>query len=151
MFLRQISIYLDTLALAMPPPRCRCRLRGACFCRAAAVLLLPTLPPRCHRRHRGANATTMFPPLPLLCRRLPRRAARRRQAAAALPPPLCRRCHRAATANSVLQTPSPRCLPPPCCPELPMMQGTSALPQNRQRRAMVGGRGHGGQCPWFRC
>jgi hypothetical protein len=36
-------------------------------------------------------------------------------------------------------------------PELPMMQGESALPRIKCRRAMVGGRGHGRQGPWFRC
>jgi hypothetical protein len=39
----------------------------------------------------------------------------RRRAAAVLPPPLCRRCHRAAAANTALQMPSPRCSLPPRC------------------------------------
>jgi hypothetical protein len=41
------------------------------------------------------------------------RRLRHRLAAAALPPPLCRRRHCAAAANTALQTPLPRCLPPP--------------------------------------
>ena len=60
------------VAAELPPltPRCRCRLRADCFHRATDVLLLPTLPPRCQRRHRAANAAAMLPPPPPLCRRL---------------------------------------------------------------------------------
>jgi hypothetical protein len=91
-------------------PRCRCRLRAACFHRATAVLLLPTLPLCYQRCHRAANAAAMLPPPTPHCRRLLPHC---------LPPLSCHRCrhrHRhqcAAAASLVLPTPSS------CCPPLP--------------------------------
>ncbi len=107
-------------ALALPMPPLNCPPLPCCYCAASAAL--PTLPPRCHRRHHAAAATalpplllppchpaspllitaaTALPPPPLRCQRL-RRTAHRCRAAAALPPPLCQHCHCAPAANTAL-------------------------------------------------
>jgi hypothetical protein len=155
---------------------CRCRPHAAHFRRAAAVLLLPTLPPCCRHRHGVANAAAMLlppaaplpavaellpppPPPPMRCCRLPRAP----DAAAVLPAvavPLPRCLRRSANAATALPPLTARCrhhrCAAHCCraaaaPEVAMLRGTSALPRNGRRRAMVGGRGHGRQRPWFRC
>jgi hypothetical protein len=73
-------------ATTLPPLtlRCRCRLYAAHFRHTVAVLLLLTLPPRCQRRHRAANAATALPTPPPCCRRRHRSAA-----TCASPLPLC--------------------------------------------------------------
>ncbi len=83
-------------ALPLLTPRCRCRLRAACFRHAAAMLILLTLPPRCQRRHHAADAVAVaiavLPPLPPLCRHhchrpaAPLPAAAAANVVAALPP-----------------------------------------------------------------
>ncbi len=122
-------------ATMLPPltPRCRCRLRAACFRHAAsadAATTLPTPPTHCQRRccvaaaatallpparciRNSANAATVLPLPPLHCHHRCRSAA----AVAELlpPPPLCRRrCRRPAallpttpTANAVSALPPP--------------------------------------------
>ncbi len=73
---------------------------------------------------------TIQKPLPCQHRR---RAVRCRRDAPALPPPLCRRRHRAAAANTALQTPLPRCLPLPRCCRAATTAAT--LPHCRHRPA----------------
>jgi hypothetical protein len=63
--------YSTNTATALSPltPRCRCRLHAACFCRAAAVLLLPTLPLRCQCCHHATDAAAVLLLPPCCCRR----------------------------------------------------------------------------------
>jgi hypothetical protein len=83
-------------------PSCAFYPDGCCITSRHAITFRPPAPPPLSTPPPHTRSPLLLPP-----------AARRFCAPAALPPSLCPRSHKAATTNTALQMPLPRCSPPP--------------------------------------